>query len=253
MLTLNDRYPFDLARPLMDHERRRLPRTLTGYAHVFGGVIHRDGVSLRFAPGAFEACLRRGDNIRFLVGHDDTYPFGSTETGLRLLENVAGLRFEFDVPWDGMGWQLAEKVRHRLLTGMSMTFTERESHSANGLKTITRADITEITATDRPAYQATTIGIHGEREPPIVPCLWRDDPPPPTSPSQPRPSAPPPRPRADRGWEYHARKAAINSIAVSTVDRWCRDMRRRRHHQRANNLRLAFAAEQPSIEYRSLT
>ncbi|MFO1139154.1 MAG: HK97 family phage prohead protease [Paracoccus sp. (in: a-proteobacteria)] len=114
------------------------------------------------APRAFADRIEAGEDIHLLAGHDWGKPLASRAAGnLTLRDGDAALVIEAEID-GGTSWARDFLAAHAsgLIRGLSPGFRvagdgERiERRGAGVLRTITRADLFEISAVTRPAYPA---------------------------------------------------------------------------------------------------
>jgi HK97 family phage prohead protease len=142
-------------------------RTLKGYAARFNSrSVDLGGFVEQLMPGCFAESLAADEEIRALLDHDHTKILARRSNGsLRISEDSVGLGVDFDVPATSYGDDLLACVDAGLIAGMSfgMFCLEdrwqdlQENGQAVKLRSVTRADIFEITATSMPAYPSTTL------------------------------------------------------------------------------------------------
>ncbi|EPZ9324559.1 HK97 family phage prohead protease [Salmonella enterica subsp. enterica] len=117
-----------------------------------------------FAPYAFKDSLASGNDVRALYEHDYKGLLGRTASRTLILsEDNTGLRFELDPPDTQTGRDLLELVGRGDISGMSFGFrATKESWDFNQdpcLRTITDAELLEITFTATPAYSESDVEI----------------------------------------------------------------------------------------------
>lgn len=130
------------------------------------------------AARAFADRIERGEDIHLLAGHDFNRPLASRAAGtLQLRDTDSALQIEATI--DGQtSWARDFLAAHAsgLIRGLSPGFRvprggERiERRSAGTLRTITAADLFEVSAVTRPAYSAAQIEAraweaHQDRQP----------------------------------------------------------------------------------------
>lgn len=118
-----------------------------------------------FAPGAFRARVASGADVHLLFGHDYAKPLASRAAGsLELHDDDTGLHLEARI--DGAtSWSKDFLAAHAagLVRGLSPGFRvppggERvEARGAGLLRTVTRADLLELSAVTVPAYPQAQI------------------------------------------------------------------------------------------------
>lgn len=118
----------------------------------------------QFAPKAFSESLKNQPDIRALFEHDHKSLLGRTTSNTLILnEDDRGLRFELTPPDTQLGRDLLVSVDRGDIRGMSFGFiATSESWDFNQepcLRTVTNAEIYEVTVTSMPAYQESDIQI----------------------------------------------------------------------------------------------
>lgn len=123
------------------------------------------GRSERIEARAFAAQIEAEANIYFLSGHDFDKPLASRAAGtLKIRDTGEAVQIEAELN-DGTTWARDFLAAHRsgLIRGLSPGFRvvaggERIERRGDGLlRSITRADLIEISAVTRPAYPAAQI------------------------------------------------------------------------------------------------
>lgn len=138
---------------------------LAGYAAVFNSESQDLGGFVEIIrPGAFDASLRSGSNIRALWQHDGKALLGTTKAGtLRLKNEARGLSFELDLPGTSTGKDLSVLVERGDVAGCSFGFRVRdggdrwEQRGATLVRELLDVELVEITLTDNPAYMDTSV------------------------------------------------------------------------------------------------
>lgn len=141
-------------------------KKLVGYAirwNSLSEVIWDEFVE-QFAPGAFTDSLAGGSDVRALFEHDYTQLLGRTKSGtLILTEDNTGLRFELTPPDTQLGRDVLTMVERGDITGMSFGFRAlKESWDITPtpyVRTVTAAELREITVTSMPAYPESDVDI----------------------------------------------------------------------------------------------
>lgn len=141
-------------------------KKLVGYAirwNSLSEVIWDEFVE-QFAPGAFTDSLAGGSDVRALFEHDYTQLLGRTKSGTLLLtEDNTGLRFELMPPDTQLGRDVLTMVERGDITGMSFGFRAlKESWDITPtpyVRTVTAAELREITVTSMPAYPESDVDI----------------------------------------------------------------------------------------------
>jgi hypothetical protein len=116
------------------------------------------------APKAFSKSLS-GD-IRALVEHDAKLILGrTTSKTLRIAEDSQGIYIEIDPPNTRTASELMESIQRGDISGMSFGFTvntdgsQWDFNTDPALRTVTNANLHEITITSMPAYSATNVEV----------------------------------------------------------------------------------------------
>ena len=141
-------------------------KKLVGYAirwNSLSEVIWDEFVE-QFAPGAFTDSLAGGSDVRALFEHDYTQLLGRTRSGPLLLPaDNTGLRFERTPPDTQLGRDVLTMVERGDITGMSFGFRAlKESWDITPtpyVRTVTAAELREITVTSMPAYPESDVDI----------------------------------------------------------------------------------------------
>ena len=144
----------------------------------------------RIAPRAFAARIASGEDIHLLAGHSYDRPLASRSAGnLTLTDGDDALTVEAEID-GGTSWAADFIAAHRagLIRGLSPGFRvprggERIEQRAQGvLRTITAADLFEVSTVTRPAYtqaqvEARSWQTHQDRQPVRAPVYalnrWR--------------------------------------------------------------------------------
>jgi phage prohead protease, HK97 family len=139
---------------------------LVGYAVKWNSpskVLYCDFVE-SFAPKAFTESLASGEDIRALFEHDYAKLLGRTSAGtLKLEEDSIGLRFELTPPDTTLGKDLLVSVSRGDIKGMSFGFRATQEEWNFDVepcqRTVTKADLFEVTVTSVPAYPESSVEI----------------------------------------------------------------------------------------------
>lgn len=120
----------------------------------------------QFKKGAFAESLTKDDQ-RFLWSHDTSKVLARKKNGtLRLFEDDIGLRFEADLPDTTLGRDTYTSIERGDVDGVSFGFrmTEQsidESDEENILRTVTGAELLEVSAVAFPAYPDSEVSARG--------------------------------------------------------------------------------------------
>ncbi|MGG3452161.1 HK97 family phage prohead protease [Domibacillus aminovorans] len=134
--------------------------TVAGYAVKWEMKSHPlgwDSFREQFRRGAFTESLGK-DNQFALWSHDTRTILGSKDNGtLRLYEDDIGLRFELDLPDTPNGQNAYGAIKRGDVKGVSFGFRAKkqewdERDPDNIIRTITQADLFEISPVAFPAY-----------------------------------------------------------------------------------------------------
>lgn len=141
-------------------------RRITGYAVVWNArSSDLGGFVETFAPHAFRDFFSSGKaDVRGFVNHDTAKIIGRQSANtIRLYEDDKGVRFEIDVAETSYGDDLLESVRRGDITGMSFGFRLAKNgakYDRSGgavLRTVTAAEMNEISPVTFPAYEASSV------------------------------------------------------------------------------------------------
>jgi prohead peptidase. Unknown type peptidase. MEROPS family U35 len=118
----------------------------------------------QFAPGAFTDSLAAGADVRALYEHNYAQLLGRTTSGtLQLLQDDTGLRFELTPPDTQLGRDVLALVGRGDLSGMSFGFRALkdgwDTSQTPYLRTVSIAELTEITVTSMPAYPESAVEV----------------------------------------------------------------------------------------------
>lgn len=156
---------------------------IDGYAVVFDSwsevMLDARGRKFRerIAPTAFDRVLAGAPDIRALWNHNADLPLGRTRNNtLRVTKSSAGLRIELEPPQTSWGADAVASIRRGDVSGMSFAFAVRseggggdtwEKPGADGIshRTITDADLFEISPVTFPAYPATQVMVRSVTAP----------------------------------------------------------------------------------------
>ncbi|POK98916.1 HK97 family phage prohead protease [Klebsiella pneumoniae] len=141
-------------------------KKLVGYAVRWNSLseVIWDEFREQFAPGAFKDSLASGSDVRALYEHNYTQLLGRTKSGtLVLSEDDTGLRIELTPPNTQLGNDVLELVERGDISGMSFGFRAlKESWDITPtpyIRTVTAAELREITVTSMPAYPESGVEI----------------------------------------------------------------------------------------------
>lgn len=139
-------------------------RTAAGYAVLFNKEADIYGMWTEvIAPGAFDKSLQERD-VMALHSHDAARIVGRKNAGtLTLRSDTKGLAFENPLPDTSDGRDLAVQIDRGDISGMSFGFRASKQEWDDTVdppkRTITEAELYEITYTALPAYDDTEVGL----------------------------------------------------------------------------------------------
>jgi hypothetical protein len=147
--------------PTADH------RTLSGYAALFNTPAYLRQLETweQIAPGAFTRSIAEND-IALLAHHDTKLILGRTSSKTLILrEDLRGLQVQAHLPDTSAARDVAQLIERRDLTGMSFGFLPRpggvkwERKDGKEMRTITDADLREISIVTFPVYAGTELAL----------------------------------------------------------------------------------------------
>lgn len=137
---------------------------VSGYAAVFNSeTVIGGSFRERIAVGAFSKAVGR-DDVMFLINHDGL-PLARTKSGtLSIREDEKGLFMETELdPTDPQVQSIIPKMKRGDLDKMSFAFRATgetwDESGAMALRTITEADLFDVSIVTYPAYADTSIGL----------------------------------------------------------------------------------------------
>ena len=143
-------------------------RTLAGYAAVYGQDSREIAESgrvfvERIAPGAFNATLSSGEDVKLYYNHDASMPLARTRSKtLTLKSDRSGLAFSAELPDTTLGRDVQTLIQRGDLSGeMSFGFMVEED-SWNKTRTerlVKRAKLIEISIVQDAAYPQTSSSL----------------------------------------------------------------------------------------------
>jgi uncharacterized protein len=148
-------------------------RKIGGIAVPYGRLSSDlGGFREQFARGAFaENLADPNHNVWLLWAHDLAQPLASRAAGsLRLFDEEAGLRFEADLNNTSWAGDAFEAIKSRTVSGVSFRFSVPKGGDSvkqvNGqlIRTVHRAQLSEVSPTPMPAYPQTAVGVRSMAE-----------------------------------------------------------------------------------------
>jgi HK97 family phage prohead protease len=144
-------------------EKEGEPTTVEGLAAPYGRLSEDlGGFQERIMPGAFDEVLASDRDLRVDVEHDPTKLLARTSRGTAAFNSGDdGLHVRFQLPDTSLGRDVATSVRIGNLDGLSIAWlregTEDRRLEEDGrvIREVTRAPLTGVTLTFRPAYRQT--------------------------------------------------------------------------------------------------
>lgn len=144
------------------------PPKLHGYAARFNSFSEDlDGFKEIIRPGAFQATIAGGADVRLLINHDGL-PLARTASGtLKLTEDERGLKVEAQLdPTDPDTQRLVPKMRRGDLSQMSFAFRVSgkdgdfwRKEGEQLIRELHRVDLHDVSVVTYPAYQATSAAV----------------------------------------------------------------------------------------------
>ena len=141
---------------------------IEGYAAVFNRLSDDlGGFRERISPGAFARTLDEGADVRALVDHNPTMIVGRTKPDtLKLTEDATGLRVRIKPPDTTVGRNLVASIRRGDISQMSFSFMAapggdewRVDDQGRTIRTLTDADLFDVSPVTFPAYSDTTVAV----------------------------------------------------------------------------------------------
>jgi HK97 family phage prohead protease len=157
-------------------------KQIKGYAAVYydpkdAGTEYRiwDDFVERIMPGAFDAAIEDGHDVRGLFNHDATLVLGRSEAGtLRLESDSTGLRYLIDPPNTQAGRDVVELLERGDVSGSSFAFVptkvsweeqrDQATNKTTYIRKIESVQLLDVGPVTYPAYQSTTAGVRSESE-----------------------------------------------------------------------------------------
>jgi len=153
--------------PELRTERSAKGRRLIGYAARFNS-LSKDlgGFRERILPGAFDASLSGGKDIRALYHHESALILGRTSAGtLHLSQDATGLAFAIDMPDTTYARDLEALIERGDVRGMSFGFKVPKGgdrftrEGGESIRELPNIDLKELTVTSIPAYEGTNVSL----------------------------------------------------------------------------------------------
>lgn len=146
--------------------------SLSGYAAVYNAETEIAGLFReQIAPGAFSSALDGTDDVRALFNHDPNVILGRTTSGtLHLSTDKRGLRYSVDLNMeDPDAVRVHAKVKRGDVNGSSFGFRvleekwqEPKNRNELALRTITRAELFDVSPVVFPAYPQATVSARSK-------------------------------------------------------------------------------------------
>lgn len=157
-------------------EGEKKAQVLTGYAAVFyrendASTEYRYGDYVeRILPGAFDAAIAEGQDVRALFNHELSAVLGRSKSGtLKLSADQTGLKYEVELPDTSLGRDVAELVRRGDISGSSFAFAVRPNgdnltRDKQGvyIRSINSVDLFDVSPVTVPAYDGTSVQARDE-------------------------------------------------------------------------------------------
>ncbi len=161
-MQISNRWPFEI-RAVVNGDRT----TLEGYAAKFNQMsVDMGGWFERIAPGAFTKSLEsKSHDILMLWSHDHSKPLAArSDQSLDVWQDDVGLgfraRIDGDTTWEQDAMKAVKKQRVRQMSFGFFTPEEGdvwERQDGKIIRTVTEADLWEISPVAIPAYPSTTV------------------------------------------------------------------------------------------------
>lgn len=161
----------DMERRAIDSSELELRAADDGSKTVEGYAIKWDTLSVplgwftkfreKFKRGAFAEYLKADTDTKFLIGHNINTVLGRRKNQtLELTEDDVGLRFKLTLPATTLGNDTYESIRRGDVDKISLGFNKLgdewdEADENNIIRTVTKANLPEISLTAWPAYEDT--------------------------------------------------------------------------------------------------
>jgi HK97 family phage prohead protease len=153
------------------------PPSIVGYAARFyipgepgTEYVEPGGVVERIAKGAFNAALRRPDDVRALFNHNPDAILGRTTAGtLKLWADNTGLGYRVTLPDNELGRSVAAAVGRGDISGASFSFTplkhEWTTEGARRIRWVQDLQLYDISVVTYPAYVGTSASVQRSAPP----------------------------------------------------------------------------------------
>lgn len=120
------------------------------------------GFQEKFARGAFADCLANNPDVYAAWNHDPAEVLGRTPSTLTVVEDDIGLRYEIQAPeWAERYLETIERgdVRGSSFIFRPVTQEWDESNPDMAIRTITGAELYEVSPVTTPAYPTSSVGV----------------------------------------------------------------------------------------------
>jgi hypothetical protein len=139
-------------------------KMLSGYAVLWEKKsVPIYGIREKIRKGTFDETLNKKDDVAALWNHERSKPLGRLSNGtLRLKPDDIGLGFEIDIPETTWGRDAVVSIQRKDVRGMSFGMIPNktewdENDPKNVIRTITGAELLEISPCTFPAYPQTKV------------------------------------------------------------------------------------------------
>lgn len=140
---------------------------IVGLAAVYNSLSEDlGGFREKIRPGAFDASIQRGDDIRALINHDPTLILGRNKSGtLKLETDGDGLQVSIEPPDTTYALDLLKSISRGDVSGMSFSFTTSDDRCRwsveNGqpIRELIDADLYDVSVVTYPAYIDTQVAL----------------------------------------------------------------------------------------------
>lgn len=148
------------------------PMKLSGYAYRFGDKGFADGTTEEIQKGAFKDLENK--KVFMYMNHDPKKVLGKSGENMKLYEDEEGLKFEIELPETSDAKDAYELVKKNIMDGVSVGMNARGTviEYSGDHRIIKEADLEEISLTQKPVYEQTSVEAREKKESLPPPILW---------------------------------------------------------------------------------